>query len=282
MGFFVHKALLAFACVLAIMACGSALAADFSVSGFPATVSFYAAPKDISFTVKNDSNSIRSLSVDFFVPVEVKFLELPDFIGAGEEAQVKARLFPKEELIGSKYNSRAVIFVGAEKAEKTLRLNFFAAEKCMLDLSIAKKETDVNGLHDINLLIQASNPSLASAKLELLELKGLPSDWGYSIVGGEKKVSVEAQGNSVIEIDLIEKSAFDGNVSAILSCDGFRAGQTVSVKHESSESGAGLMVLSGLASFFTSELALDIFLALIASILLIAFLARLVKRVAVK
>ena len=106
-------------------------------------------------------------------------------------------------------------------------------------------------------------------------MEGVPGDWGRIEEG---TITVPAQGQAELTINLSPGSSFNGEAEFVYSCQGFENREKVSIEHEGSAGITGLF--GGLdMEIFSVWLLVDLFLFAVAAVLLIAFIARFIKRV---
>ena len=254
--------------------------AQAAVRGIPTSIEFHETVEQIEFSVSNDSGSTQLLEVQLFLPVDYDFLDKPEFVEAGESATVKVALYPREDLIGTVYNSMIVVSLGNDVYELPVRVSFEENQECQLVYKARSRTQDVNGLTELYVDIEIYNPYPKAMDVEFRGINGLPFGWSYS--PANTTITIAALEKQGISVELTAGSAFDGNAFVLVSCPGFDdVEERVEISHE------GTGILSGFFAFgnlfddseFALEIILDVLLALVAAVLLIAFIARFVKRV---
>ena len=114
--------------ILALLLMTSVVGAE--VLELPSQASFYERPVELSFKARNDSAQTQAVTVDLQV-VKFTVLASPGTLNAGETGEVKLRLQPRNDLIGSTYNATLTVRVGAQETRKEIRLSFEKAKQAM-------------------------------------------------------------------------------------------------------------------------------------------------------
>ncbi|MFH1225316.1 MAG: hypothetical protein V1676_05960 [Candidatus Diapherotrites archaeon] len=121
------KPLVSVFAVAAILAClavaGTAYAA---VAAFPENVKIGDSGGEIRFTVSNPSGEGKGLMIEAFAPVDSE-ISAPEFLGAGEKAEVKIKFPPSEKLRGSTYTATVAVTLGGTRDERKITLGFLKA-----------------------------------------------------------------------------------------------------------------------------------------------------------
>lgn len=228
----------------------------------PNFINFYEEPVTVNFFVENDSGSIQALNISVFSPLAYEIKGQKSFLEAGEKVLIELVFFPKEELINSVYESSVLIELGNEKTKKNFSMYFMKRNFCPMEFNAEQKDNLIE--------VKVKNNSFYKTELEIL---GLKSKENWSI---EKKVfSFDAGEEKIISFSA---SGFGSEENSVLiKCNGIE--EEFKVKLESSN----INVIAATGNVFLAELGeltepVNLVLLLIASVLLILFISRLVKR----
>lgn len=244
-------------------------------SDIPSEIKFHEVPKDLSFTVTNTEGTDRELSVTPVFPVEHLFLENPGTVLANETKTVKIRFFPRKDLLGTQFTGTLKVSMGISNAEKNIKMEFLPQNACpvSIDTAIEVKE---NGFEKIFVLnSKLFNHKQENVVISLSEVQGLPKNWKTEAVEGVRLGSMQ---NGLYMVTLFPGENFDGEVSLVFNCDGFKENRAARISFDGQKdffSGfAGLFSFD----FFSGGFLLNAFLVLLAAVLLIAFISRLVRK----
>ncbi len=114
------------AILFALLLMASAVNAE--ILDFPTEVRFHERPVELSFKVANDTPQAQPLSVDVQV-VPFTVISEPPSLAPGETGEVRLRLVPPGDLLGSTYQSLVSISLGGQVTRKNILLVFEPAEE---------------------------------------------------------------------------------------------------------------------------------------------------------
>ncbi|HZX34846.1 MAG TPA: hypothetical protein VFF09_05715 [archaeon] len=262
---------------IAVLALFSSAAFGAVVSGFENSIIVGERPHEFSFYAENDSATKQPLTVEFNFPAKVVAENMPEYIPANSSSKVSVLIYPEKSLEGSSYKGMVLIDVGGNKAEKNVSIDFRREDSCTV-----KAEAQES---DEGALVKFSNSSFKTKSLSLVEAKNLPSDWS---VAGEKEFVLGSFEEKSFGIALEKGSSFEGAIEFVFSCADGSSSAEAEMKHESAGmfsglSGMAVFVADGISGFggaaggADSQFIIDAVLAIVAAILMIAFVARLVK-----
>ena len=252
--------------ILALLLAGNALG---EVSGIAEKIAITESPYELSFTVTNETDAKKPLLVLVNVPGKSEVLKYPEEIGAFASQKITAKIFPSVQLEGSTYTGTVNVNIGGQITQKKITIQYFASDNCTVFSSAQFREGKI--------ALTLDNNSYKPKKIEFVRAEKLPADWQVS----PKTIDLGAFEKRQTVLDTKTGSDFNGTAELILKCHGKEIVQKVQVSHKNPAGPA-----TGLASLsfpklefpnFDLPLLLDVFLAIVAGILLIAFIARLVK-----
>jgi len=239
-------------------------------------------PSEVSFTVTNTSTVPRELEMTINMPGRHEVLRDPGVIAAGATEEVVISILPEEKFEGSEFVGTIMLKLGNDTAEKNLKIVYARARTCVV--SIAPLGSFDEAANKFTIDTQLTNNGVEAAEVELSAIKGIPSDWK---VGGDRKAGVRAGETRNIQTTLTPGSDYAGQAQLVYNCDGFAIERIVVVKFERPITSAFDNIGAGFASLFGGTggdgagfdwgLAINVILILLAAILLIAFIARMVK-----
>jgi len=248
--------------VTLLLICSSASA---FVTSFDGGARIGESPYELSFFVENTDSVKRPLFITYNFPVDYELVNQPSWVGANSKEKIIVKLIPEYDLQGTEYLSTVSIVLGSNKSEKNIRLSFFNQDNCTINSSIS---TD-NGLE-----FYFENTSFKSKEIKLVEIKAVPKDWK---INGSTLFVLNGFESRNYSIDLVKNSSFSGVAEFVFSCENTSFSKKVEFEHGTTDSFAGFAILGGLEGIIDSELILILFLVIIASIFLLAFIARLVR-----
>lgn len=233
------------------------------VTGLETSIDIGETGKELSFLVENKSNIKQPLTINYDFPSDFTVILQPSFVRANSKDEVKVKIFPNEDLGGSTYNSMINIKVGTNKAEKTITLNYLNTDVCTVNI-------DVN-FENKMFVINLENESFKEKNIRLTNIEGI--DWEVD------KFDTTVLGNTTktIELEIENISNFTGEVEFTFDCKGTPIKKTVNVEYEEPGIGVAFTGFAVLEEGFNFEFLFDVLLALIAAVLLVTFIARLVK-----
>jgi hypothetical protein len=192
---------------------------------------------------------------------------------------VSLKLIPSSKLLNQEYNSKLVVLMGSEKISKNILTRFNPINFKPVEFSVLKevlKET--SELKQFKLRVLLKNNSLKEFNVEFLGIENLPSDWSFLIK--TSKVRLKPLATKELEVLIEGKSFFKDKVFLEFEFNGFTEKIPIELVFE--KKGFSINDFTGFASFIQANakrILIDLVLIFIASILLIAFIARLVKRI---
>ncbi len=222
----------------------------------------------LTFYVQNDSQVKQPLQITYTLPSEFKILTQPEWVGAKGREKVSVLIYPKKGLEGSIYMGTISAQLGGNIAQKNIVVAYVNENGCPVQAKTIVAD-------DGNVAITVENQAYASKSLELKGISGIPSDW-------------KLKGETIMEIGAFEKrefslafergSSFSGDAEFKFMCNGNEFSEIAPVKFEQKGiPSAVFAVISGAVSDADRNFVLDMFLVIVASILLIAFIARAVN-----
>lgn len=221
--------------------------------------------KELSFLVENKSNIKQPLTINYDFPSEFTVIQQPSFVRANSKDEVKVKIFPNESLVGTTYNSMISIKVGTNKAEKNITLNYLNTNVCTINV-------DVN-FENKRFIVEFENESFKEKSIKLTNITGIPSNWEIN----EFDTTVLGNTTKTIELEIENISPFTGEIEFTFDCKGTQITKTTNVEYEEPGIGIGFAGFAVLEEGFNFEFLFDILLALVATVLLVTFIARLVK-----
>ncbi|MFH1587163.1 MAG: hypothetical protein ABID38_04860 [Candidatus Diapherotrites archaeon] len=245
------------------------------VSDLPSYITIRNSPMEISFTVSNPTSLKKALDVEVFSPVSYQVTEKAQWVDPNSSETVKIKFIPRGDLIGTRYAGKIIVTLGSEKTEHEVSFFFTGEDSCPVKAAVSKIESEEDGIHSIKLFVYFKNDSVEEQEVGGISLEGIPGDWSYS---GEETLIVPAQGNAETTLEISPGSSFNGEAEFVYSCRGFENREKVNIEHEGSAGITGLFGALDL-ELFSVWLLVDLFLFVVAAILLIAFIARFIKRV---
>ncbi len=255
-----------------LLFCASASA---GVTGLENSIMVGESAYKLSFFVDNASGVKLPLSVEFHFPSEYSVVKGPAFVAAkSNKGEVVVKVFPKKGLEGNTYTGTIIIDLGGNRAEKNIAITFFEEDSCPLEARITAQE---NG----SIKLSLENKSYKSKTVQLSAVKGLPSG---AAIEGVKEFSLGAFEKRDYELTVKSGSGFEADAEFEFTCKGVANPATVSepakIKYGqgngSADASTGFAVF-GLGGIAGGELLVDAVLVLVAAVLLIAFIARMVK-----
>ena len=245
-----------------LLICSSASA---FVTSFDGQARIGESPYELSFFVENTDSIKRPLFITYNFPVDYNVVNQPSFVEANTKEKIVVKLIPNAEVAGAEYLSTVSIVLGSNKAEKNIRLSFFNQDNCTINSSIYTTK---------GLEFSFENTSFKPKQIKLTEIKGVPADWK---INGSTLFVLNGFESRTYSVDLVKNSSFSGIAEFVFSCENTSFSKKVEFAHENNGSFTGFANLGVIVSVFDSELILILFLVIIASIFLLAFIARLVR-----
>ncbi len=269
-----NAALLVFLCLIA----GNAYA---GVLVSPETVNFSGpAPERLTITVENDTGFDKDLSVEFFAPreLEATFLtKAPEKLEAGEKARIIISLEPEISLSDSAYTGTLIVKMDEMETEKKVELVFSKFKANPVDFSLEATGVEEG---EFKIIAHLKNHSNEEVKAWFLGLQGMPLGWSHEVQ--RESFSIRGRGEGDYFITVKPSGGFEGEITAAFKANGLELKKSVEVSVEGETPSAGFFSFTGLLAGFAeggSIFLIDLVLAVVAAILLIAFLSRLVQRI---
>ena len=254
--------------------------ASASVTGLPKEITIGETPYDLSFYVQNNNPIRQPLEAEFAFPTKFTVIKKPQWIEgnattAGKNQNVIVRIFPQEGFEGTSYTSTIKIIAGGDVTEKNVTINYVHEDSCNVEAQIEVQDDESGGNAGMNAAITLTNHSYRPKAITLKEMRGTPPDWKIS---GSTEFGLGAFEKRTYETSVDGKSNFEGNAEFIFGCRGTEFAGIAKIRHvDKGIPAAVLAIISGASGSVEGEFILDMFLVIIASILLIAFIARMVK-----
>ncbi|MEK6957856.1 MAG: hypothetical protein AABW99_02670 [archaeon] len=237
------------------------------ISGFPDSITIGETPAQIAFTVENNSGIRQPISVQAVFPSDYK-IDAPKYAEANSSAIVKITVYPQKGLEGSTQKGVVSIDVANNLAEKNILVNYAYKDECTVTI-------DAQNGSDGKIILEMENASYKSKTARLVSLEKAPQDWNIS---GNTEFTIGAYEKRAFETKLAQNSAFEGNIELVFSCSGKTIAKEIKVKRDEQGALAGLATIGSMfENTGDTGFIIDAFLVIIAAILMIAFIARLVK-----
>ena len=148
-------------------------------TAMPSQLTFHEKYEIVSFPVENTTNSNQYLNVDVYAPLNYEVVYLPEWIAAGETANIELKLIPIDNLTGSSYSSTFVFSIGTQKIEQEVMLKFEKLNSNPFEISAVK--TSANDAEKILVEITAENQSILDSDLKLDRIDDMPADWTFKL-----------------------------------------------------------------------------------------------------
>ncbi|MFH1392012.1 MAG: hypothetical protein ABIH20_06890 [Candidatus Diapherotrites archaeon] len=235
------------------------------VNSLENTISVGETAYELSYTVENTSNIKQPLTVDYDLPTDFEIVKQPNYVNANSTQEIVVKILPQQGFEGTTYTGMITINLGGNKAEKRINVSYLKENTCTVEREVSVEEDKVT--------ILLKNNSYNGKTMKLSEVKNLPNDWVLNTGASFVLNSFEKK---TYELELQKESSFDGELEFVFECQGETFTNKVKVKHEGNDF-TGFAIAGSALYSVDSELIIDIFLVIIAAILLIAFIARLVK-----
>ncbi len=236
------------------------------ISGFPDSITVGETPSQIAFTVENDSGIRQPISVQVALPSDYE-IDAPEYAEANSSATVKITVYPQKGLEGSTQKGVVSVDVANNLAEKNILVNYAYKDECTLTIDAQN--------NDGKIILEMENASYKSKTARLVSLEKAPQDWN---IAGNTEFIIGAYEKRAFETKLAQNSAFEGNIELVFSCSGKTITKEISVKRDEQGALAGLATIGSMfENAGDTGFIIDAFLVIIAAILMIAFIARLVK-----
>ena len=260
------------ALVFSIFLLSVAYAGSIEVIGFPNHLALHDVPEVLEFTVKNNSSYTVPIEVVVALPSEYEITRGSDFVDAESTVDFSIKIMPKENLKGSFYKGLIIVKAGREEVKKNIDITFAdvtaEAVEITLDYEEEEEKIVVNG--------EIDNKSVKERVITLKE-NNLPENWTVSF----EDITVGAESRKDFSFEIKPGSDFEGEGIFTFEFDGVEVNETIDLNYHSTADNfgfAGFLVVGGMQAFGGLELVIDVVLAIVAALLLVAFISRLVKR----
>ncbi|MAG18412.1 MAG: hypothetical protein CL944_02980 [Candidatus Diapherotrites archaeon] len=234
------------------------------VNSLENTISVGESAYELSYTVENTSNIRQPLTVDYDLPTYFEIIKQPNYVNANSTQEIVVKILPQQGFEGTTYTGMISINLGGNRAEKRVSISYLRENNCVVEREVSLIENKVR--------ITLENNSYKDKTIKLSEVRNLPNDWAITstsfVLNGFEK--------NTYELELQKGSSFDGTLEFVFECQGNLFTNKVEVEHEGNDF-TGFAIIGSALESVDSELIIDIFLVIIAAILLIAFIARLVR-----
>jgi len=223
-------------------------------------------PYLLSFKVENKSNLNQPLFVDYDLPTDYEIVKQPGSIRAESEEEIVVKILPQSGFEGTTHIGTIYLEVNGQKSDKLITINYKRENNCTVERQVELEKDEVT--------IILTNNSYKDKTMKLIEIKGLPSD--YELKGRTSFVLNSFERNTY-KFELVKGAPFRGELEFVFECQGQTFTNKLEADFEEDGLFSGLAVFGSAMSAVDSAIILDIFLVIIAAILLIAFIARLVR-----
>ena len=237
---------------------------------------------DFTFTATNNDSVPRNLELEVFLPFDYVFLDKPGVIAAGETATVRLKVFPQKTAQDSTFSGKIIAHLGLETSEKTFRINVYNYTVCPVNITVSgPEEKTADGKTNFMVFSRAENTANSSVDFSIKEFSGIPGDWATET---DNSVLINAFETRVFRTTILPGSSFHGQMKIVYLCNGEEVSRTQDINFDRQDFlSSGLAGLSGsLGSLPGGEFLLNIVLVLAASLLMVMFIARLVRVVVEK
>ncbi|MBI2598379.1 MAG: hypothetical protein HYW50_04235, partial [Candidatus Diapherotrites archaeon] len=187
--------------------------------------------------------------------------------------KVVIKLFPRKDLVGSEFFGMIRISLGVNSAEKNIKLVFLPQNSCPIGMESTILETE--NKEKLLIVSRLENKKQEEAKISFEKISGLPNSW--QIIPEDIK-SIGPFEEKLHRIFLEPAEEFNGSAELAYNCDGFVQTKKLNFSFKPTQQD----FLTGVFSLFSfnieGSLVINVILAAIAAVLLIAFISRLVKK----
>ncbi|GEM_PF-3012896 len=237
-------------------------------------------PADFSFTVTNSENVSRDVFLGVFLPAKFVFLEKPGKLAPLETAEVKIRIFPEEELIGSTFSAKVTAEIGVSKAEKTFEIVFKRETSCPVKITTTLFEPSEENSNKFVLFSELENRKNSRQEFSIDKINGLPQGW---VVETENSTLVNPLETRILKTTISPQSNFEGELEVVFDCGRFTETRTHPVRFDRQDPiGTGLVGLGGFFGDNNNSIILNVFLVAVAAFLMVMFISRLVRILVLK
>ncbi len=242
--------------------------ASAAVSAVPSQITVGESPREISFFATNTTGIRQQFEAEFSFPTKFTIIKKPQWIESGARENIVLNIFPQHGFENTTYVGTIKVTIGGDVAEKNVILNYLNQNEC----SVQSKTTIANS-GDVTILLK--NNSYRPKSVTLVEIRNVPADWKIT---GNTQFSIGPFEQKTFGTKLEMNSALNGNAVFVYKCANTEFTESVKVEHKDGGIPASMFAVFGQASTMANgEFMLDLFLVIIAAILLIAFIARLVR-----
>src|SRR3989344_5729061 len=223
-------------------------------------------PYELSFNVENTTDIRQPLRIEYDFPTDFETINQPNFIRANAMEEIKVKIFPSAIQEGTTYKGMIQITLGGNTAEKIITLNYAKENKCTIERNIEIANNKIK--------IEFVNTSFKDKEVRLVDAAGLPEGWS---IEGTKTFILSGFEEKTFTLEIKGRGAFNGTLELQFQCEGETFKEEAQIRMENNEPGfTGLVLLNSLGNI-DFEIIVDVVLGIIAAILLIAFIARMIK-----
>lgn len=237
-----------------------------TIEGLQQDITIGEIPLELSFKVSNDSPTAKQLTISATMPTKYEVVASRSLRPNSTET-VKIRIFPESGFEGSTYTGQIVIDLGGNRAEKNVQLTYERQDSCSV-----KADASISG--DGKATITLQNQSYKRKTVELLAVKGVPNDWTFT---GNKAFNFGPYEKRNYELTVKRQGMFEGEAEFVFKCGQEEFSEKTPVKFTGEGTISPFAVIGSIAKAADINFMIDAFLVIIAAILLIAFIARMVR-----
>ncbi|PIN85348.1 MAG: hypothetical protein COV47_02650 [Candidatus Diapherotrites archaeon CG11_big_fil_rev_8_21_14_0_20_37_9] len=235
------------------------------LTNFNGTASIGETPKEINFIVENTTNTKQPFSINVNFPAKTN-IAAPKWIEAGAKETITVTIYPEETLEGQTYRGTVSAELGGNKAEKEVTLIFSKINACTVSAETYQNNDAIKAAF--------KNNSFKSKTVYLEKINNVPDNWTF----GKKSFVLGPYEEREFDLEITKGSSFSGEAELVYNCLNSEIKNTVQIEHKEEGYFTGFAILSQNQNKGEElPMIIDIFLAIIAAILLIAFIARLVR-----
>ena len=267
--------------------------ANASMIRMPDTVILEESAKEIVISVDNETPVKQPLNVELFVPVRYEIYDKPGWVYPGERVRFTVRFIPRSDLTGLVYESKAVVTLGVLKEEKDFTLEFREANRCNIEATVKKTAEDSEVSEVLVYEIKFVNKGIDAQNIEMIKVTGIPAEWGYEF--DSQEITVVPGMSSLGRVTLVPNGNYEGTATVSFKCGNYGDfGKEFGVNHlKGGDAGEGndlnnITILGlGMLDFEAidlsmnlpegTELVIDIVLAMIVIVLIVAVMLKLAK-----
>ncbi len=240
-----------------------------TVSSLEGSIYVGETPYELSFYVENNTNTKQPLNIETIFPTRTT-IDAPDWVEANSQETVVLKVYPEEGFEGQKYSYAIVnIELGGTNVEKNVLIDYARENNCTVETNSEETET--------GLKVKLTNKGFKEKTVTIKEINNAPSTWTFE----KEEFVVGAYEERTFDVLLNKNGSFSGDAEIVFSCSGKEIAEKVRFDYTEKDLLSGFVIFGDSEPNTTEnedyEIILDIFLVIIAAILLIAFIARLVR-----